>query len=202
MRLLPAGPRSLLAEVASLDEAGAVYAAVRAAGLQVLDAVPAARTVLFEEVADVPELAAFLTGLDLDRAGAARSAGRLVEVPTSYDGADLEEVAGLWGRSPEEVVALHTATEFVVAFLGFRPGFAYCAGLPAELSVPRLPRPRTRVPAGAVALAGAFTGVYPSASPGGWRLVGRTDLVLWDPGADPPALLAPGTRVRFTAVSR
>ena len=93
------------------------------------------------------------------------------------------------------------ATELTVAFVGFAPGFAYCTGLPPELAVPRLDRPRARVPAGAVGLAGEYTGVYPTASPGGWRLVGRTDARLWDTDRDEPALLTPGTRVRFVEVS-
>lgn len=202
MRLLPVGPRSVLAEVASTGEAAAVYAAVRASGLALADAVPAARTVLFDEVADLPALTALLTGLQPGGAGAPSGAGPLVELPTVYDGADLEDVARLWGRSAEEVVEVHAGTEFAVAFCGFLPGFAYCVGLPEELAVPRLSTPRSRVPAGSVALAGPYTGVYPSSSPGGWRLLGRTEVTLWDPGSDPPALLAPGTRVRFTPVPR
>jgi KipI family sensor histidine kinase inhibitor len=99
-----------------------------------------------------------------------------------------------------EAVATHTGTELVVAFIGFSPGFAYCTGLPAELAVPRLDRPRARVRAGSVGLAGEYTAAYPSASPGGWRLVGRTDARLWDTGRDEPALLTPGTRVRFVEV--
>jgi KipI family sensor histidine kinase inhibitor len=99
----------------------------------------------------------------------------------------------------DEVVTTHTGTELVVAFCGFAPGFPYCTGLPERLAVPRLDAPRTRVPAGAVGLAGPFTGIYPTASPGGWRLIGHTDLVLWDTDRDPPATLVPGTRVRFVA---
>jgi KipI family sensor histidine kinase inhibitor len=101
----------------------------------------------------------------------------------------------------DEVVATHTSTEFVVAFCGFAPGFAYCSGLPENLSVPRLDSPRTKVPAGSVGLAGPYTGVYPTPSPGGWQLIGRTELVLWDVDRDPPATLAPGTGVRFTVAS-
>lgn len=121
-----------------------------------------------------------------------------MEVPTVYDGADLGDVARLWDMTTEEVVATHTGTTHTVAFCGFAPGFAYCAGLGRE--VPRLASPRPRVPAGSVGLAGPFTGVYPTASPGGWRLVGRTRLRLWDSAATPPALLTPGTVVRFVAV--
>ena len=121
----------------------------------------------------------------------------MIEVPVVYDGADLEDVAGRWGTDGEGVVERHGAIEFVSAFCGFAPGFAYLAGLPEQYAVPRLDSPRSRVPAGAVGLAGSWCGVYPSESPGGWRLLGRTDLTLWDPDRDEPALLAPGTRVRF-----
>ena len=209
MRLLRAGVRALLAEVGTPEEAGAVYAAVRAAhasaegGMpRVGEAVPGARSVLFDEVEDVAALVAFLSGLGLAGPPAPEAGGPVVEVPTTYDGPDLDSVARRWDRSVAEVVELHTRTDFVVAFCGFRPGFAYCSGLPAELGVPRLETPRARVPAGSVGLAGSFTGVYPAASPGGWRLVGRTYLTLWDPAADPPARLTPGTRVRFRDVGR
>ncbi len=114
-----------------------------------------------------------------------------------YDGPDLEDVAGLWGVEPAEVVARHTRLELVSVFCGFAPGFAYLSGLPREWAVPRLDSPRSRVPVGSVALADTWCGVYPTASPGGWRLLGRTDATLWDVHRDPPALLAPGTRVRF-----
>jgi KipI family sensor histidine kinase inhibitor len=121
-----------------------------------------------------------------------------VEIPVTYDGPDLAEVARLTGLPADEVVRRHAAAEYVVAFSGFAPGFGYLTGLPAELRVPRRDSPRTAVPAGSVAVAGEFTGVYPRRSPGGWQLLGRTDAVLWDPERDPPALLVPGTRVRFT----
>ncbi len=120
-----------------------------------------------------------------------------VEVPTVYDGGDLDEVARLWDMTRPEAVRTHTGTDFTVAFLGFAPGFPYCTGLPDRLHVPRRDTPRARVPAGSVGLAGGFTGIYPRESPGGWQLLGHTDLRLWDSSADPPATLAPGTRVRF-----
>lgn len=116
-----------------------------------------------------------------------------------YDGPDLDEVAGLWGTDRGGVVRVHTGTEFRVAFCGFSPGFGYLTGLPARLAVPRRDSPRPRVPAGAVGLAGEYSGVYPSPSPGGWQLIGHTELRLFDPDAEPPALLAPGTVVRFVA---
>ena len=121
----------------------------------------------------------------------------MVELPTTYDGEDLDDVARRWGMTRAEAVATHTGTEFTVAFVGFSPGFAYCSGLPPGLAVPRLDRPRPKVPAGSVGLAGEYAGVYPSASPGGWRLLGRTDAALWDVTREEPALLTPGTRVRF-----
>ena len=199
MRILPAGRRALIAEVGSVDEAAALYAAARAAGLAVTDVVPAARTVLFDGVDDTEALGEWLRAVEVTEAGAG-TAGPLVELPTTYDGEDLADVARSWGMTSAEVVATHTSTAFVVAFCGFSPGFAYCTGLPEELSVARLETPRSRVPAGAVALAGEFTGVYPRASPGGWRLLGGTDATLWDPDAPEPALLAPGTQVRFVDV--
>ncbi|MFT4262495.1 MAG: carboxyltransferase domain-containing protein, partial [Nocardioides sp.] len=125
--------------------------------------------------------------------------GRSVELPTAYDGADLGRVAELWECSVEEVVARHTSLVFTSVFCGFAPGFAYLTGLPPAWRAPRLAEPRVRVPAGSVGIAGEWCGVYPVASPGGWLLLGRTEATLWDPGdAERPALLAPGTRVRFT----
>ncbi len=115
-----------------------------------------------------------------------------------YDGPDLAEVAARTGLSPPDVVRAHTGSEWVVAFAGFAPGFGYLTGGDPRLSVPRRATPRVRVPAGAVALAAGYSAVYPRASPGGWQVVGHTDRVLWDLSADPPALLRPGQRVRFS----
>ena len=120
-----------------------------------------------------------------------------VTVPVRYDGADLAEVAEMRNLTPEQVTALHREPEYTVAFCGFAPGFAYLVGSPAVLHVSRRTSPRTEVPAGSVGLAGEFTGIYPAASPGGWQLIGTTDLPLFDIDRDPPSLLAPGTRVRF-----
>ena len=136
-----------------------------------------------------------------DRSGAASSV--LHRIPVRYggaDGPDLEDVASATGLTPDEVVALHAGVEHRVLVLGFLPGFAYLGGLPAVLELPRRQVPRLRVPAGSVAIAGQQTGIYPFASPGGWHCIGRADAVLWDPGADPPALLAQGDRVRFVPV--
>ena len=113
------------------------------------------------------------------------------------DGPDLSEVARSTGLDEGEVVRRHVEQTYTVGFIGFSPGFAYLLGLPDELATPRLETPRTRIPAGSVAIGGAYTGVYPRATPGGWRLIGRTDADLFDPSRDPPALLAPGDRVRF-----
>jgi KipI family sensor histidine kinase inhibitor len=123
--------------------------------------------------------------------------GRLVEIPVIYDGPDLDDVARLTGLSPEEVVSRHTGAEHRAAFLGFQPGFAYLIGGDERLHVPRLDEPRVRVPGGSVAIAGPYAGVYPRESPGGWRLLGSTATVMFDPSREEPALLAPGDRIRF-----
>lgn len=201
--LRAAGDEALLAEVAGAAEATALYRWLRdrqeAGELpEVAEIVPAARTVLLDGVRESAALAAVLHGYR-PTAGE-HAAGPLTEVPVRYDGADLAEVAGLWGVSPEAAVRIHTAPEYLVAFCGFAPGFGYLTGLPERYHVPRRATPRTTVPAGSVALAGPYTGVYPRSSPGGWQLLGRTDLVLWDTGRQPAALLSPGGRVRFTAV--
>ena len=125
---------------------------------------------------------------------------RTIEIPVRYggdDGPDLADVARHNSIEPERVIELHSAAEYVVYFVGFATCFPYLGGLPQELSTPRLPAPRKLVPAGSVAIAGAQTGVYPLASPGGWRLIGRTPLPLFDPAGEPPALLRMGDRVRF-----
>ncbi|MGX2998405.1 5-oxoprolinase subunit B family protein [Streptomyces sp. JNUCC 64] len=200
MRVLEVGERALLVEVDSGEAARALHAELerrRAAGtLRAVEIVPAARTVLLDGVDDPRALAARLTGWTVPAPRAHRS--DVVEIPVRYDGPDLAEVAALWGVAPGEVAALHSGTGFQVAFCGFAPGFGYLTGLPERYRVPRRSTPRTSVPVGAVALAGPYTGVYPRSSPGGWQLIGTTDVTLWDPGRVPAALLSPGTRVRFT----
>ncbi|MFJ5550769.1 allophanate hydrolase subunit 1 [Streptomyces sp. NPDC093225] len=198
MRVLPVGREALLVEVGSAAEVAAVHAELlrrRAAGELggVREIVPAARTVLLDGVRDAAALAARLPGWDVP--DLAPATGPELVVPVRYDGPDLAEVAALWGAPVPEVMA---SVEFRVAFCGFAPGFGYLTGLPERFHVPRRATPRTAVPAGSVALAGEFAGVYPRSSPGGWQLVGTTDAVLWDPDRDPAALFAPGTRVRFT----
>jgi KipI family sensor histidine kinase inhibitor len=136
--------------------------------------------------------------------GGAEVATRIVTVPVAYGGdagADLADVAARTGLAPEEVIARHVAPTYRVAFIGFLPGFPYLMGLDPALHLPRRATPRTRVPAGAVAIGGAQTGIYPVASPGGWHLLGRTALSLFDPAASPPSLLRAGDRVRFRPVS-
>ncbi len=190
MKILAVGREALLAEVASAQDAVALAAWGRERSLA-REVVPGAESVLFDGVADPERLADALGGWR----GGVTPAGAEVEIAVTYDGPDLEAVSEHWGCAPDDVVARHLATEFVSAFCGFSPGFAYLSGL--AQSVPRLATPRTRVPAGSVALAGTWCGVYPVASPGGWQIIGHTTAALWDPDRSAPALLAPGTRVRF-----
>lgn len=133
-------------------------------------------------------------------APAAAFADEVVTVPTRYDGADLPDVAHLTGLSVAEVVRRHSEATWRVAFVGFAPGFAYIQGDDPSLTVPRRPTPRSAVPPGSVALADGFTGVYPRASPGGWQLIGTTELPVWELTRMPPALLRAGVRVRFVEV--
>jgi KipI family sensor histidine kinase inhibitor len=134
---------------------------------------------------------------------AAPVAGRARTIPLVYGGAmgpDLADVAERCGMAPAEVIARHMGSELTVEFVGFAPGFAYLGGLPDELRVPRLATPRTRTPAGSVALADGMSGVYPAELPGGWRVIGRTPITLFDPHREPPAYLLPGDHVRFAPI--
>jgi KipI family sensor histidine kinase inhibitor len=201
VNLRPAGERALLVEVEDLATVHRLHAALRALEVPgVAELVCGYRTLLVvadsEHAGALDELAAGLPELELPPAG--QMAGELVEIPVRYDGEDLPEVARRTGLHAEEVVRRHTAPEYTVAFLGFSPGFPYLVGLDPALAVPRRDTPRTSIPAGSVGLAGDQTGIYPTASPGGWQLIGRTEATLFDPGRDPPALLAPGDRLRFT----
>lgn len=200
VRILPAGDAGVLVELADLDEVGRLYAALRRDPPPgTLDLVPATRTVLLtldRARTDPDTVAAAVRALTLPDAQTAGPAD-LVEIPTRYDGPDLAEVATLTGLTEDEVVRRHGESEWTVAFCGFAPGFAYLTGGDPALGVPRRTTPRTAVPAGSVGLADSFSGAYPRRMPGGWQLIGRTDAVLWDPDREPPALLPPGTRVRF-----
>lgn len=199
MRLLPCGRTGLLVELDTLDEVLDLYAALSEQTPDgVVDVVPAARTVLLHvdpAVTDLAQLEQAVCGIEPRRGE--RPSGDLVEVPVVYDGADLQEVGSLTGWGADGVVERHTAVEWTVAFCGFAPGFGYLVAPGTEWDVPRRASPRTTVPAGSVALAGEFSAVYPRESPGGWQLIGGTDLVLFEVERDPPALLTPGTRVRF-----
>jgi KipI family sensor histidine kinase inhibitor len=195
VRILPVGRAALLVEVTDAAEAVDLATWGRQQGLA-RDVVPGARTVLFDGHDDADRLALTLA----DWAPGSATVGPETRLAVTYDGPDLAFVAELWGCTEAEVVDRHQGTPFVSAFCGFAPGFAYLEGLAGqERAVPRLATPRTRVPAGSVGLAGTWCGVYPGESPGGWRIIGHTDAVLWDTDRDPPATLAPGTRVRFTA---
>jgi KipI family sensor histidine kinase inhibitor len=196
------GRDAVLVETEDGERAQALHAELlrrRAAGefAEVREIVPAARTVLVAGLADVPAFAAEVARWEVPPVGDA--GGEVRELPVRFDGPDVAEVAALWSVTPAELAGIVTGTPFRVAFCGFAPGFAYLTGLPARFHVPRRATPRTKVPAGSVALAGPYAGVYPRASPGGWQLLGSTDAELWDVEREPPALLAPGTRVRFVA---
>lgn len=182
------GERAALVEVANPGQAAALAAWARAEDVPAAEIVPAARTVLFDGV-DPDSLAGLLRSWS---PGAVLPSGPVVEVPVVFDGPDLDFVAARCGEDP---VALLASAELTSAFCGFAPGFAYLVGLPAALAMPRLASPRARVEPGSFGVAGDYCGIYPTASPGGWRILGHTDAVLWDVAREPPALLAPGTRV-------
>lgn len=196
----PFGDSAVLVEVADLPQVVALDRALRADPPDwVSDLIPAARTVLVRFDADratMAQVSSWIEAAGHDGAPAVDPAPT-VQIQVRYDGADLAEVAALTGLTVDEVIAQHTGAAFTVAFCGFAPGFAYLTGVPVTLRVPRRSSPRTTVPAGAVALADEFTAIYPRASPGGWQLIGSTDLTMFDVDRDPAALLSPGDRVRF-----
>lgn len=202
--LLRYGEGALLVELGGLAEVISLYDALAGDPPRgVTDIVPAAGTLLvrFEPPASHAVVASAVRSAWAVRPTAARRADAAeVTIPVVYDGADLAAVAAHTGLTESEVVAAHTGTPWTVAFCGFAPGFGYLVGGDPRLAVPRRAESRVRVPAGSVALAGQFSGVYPRESPGGWQLIGRTEAVVWDAHADPPALLRPGVRVRFVRV--
>ncbi|MCJ1699259.1 allophanate hydrolase subunit 1 [Rathayibacter festucae] len=204
VRLLPSGDRAVLAEVDGLDEALALAAALdRSRPAGVLDLVPAARTVLVVLDESLPVTTAspwILRTAETTEPTGPGTIGRRHEIAVRYDGVDLAEAADALGWTPAELIRRHTVTPWRAAFGGFAPGFAYLVALAPWPEVARRAEPRTRVPAGAVALAAGYSGVYPRSSPGGWQLIGSTDAVLWDIERLPPALLAPGDEVRFRAL--
>lgn len=200
-RILDYGDRALLIECGSTGEVLALAAALRDEHLDgVIDIVPGARTVLVSvaEPRHRAPVRGLLADIPVPRPAIPVPAGAAeVVIDVVYDGADLAEVSDHLGMDVADVVAAHTGTRWQVGFAGFAPGFAYLVGGDQRLAVPRRAEPRPRVPAGSVALAGEFSGIYPRESPGGWQLIGRTDAVLWDVGRPRPALLTPGTWVRF-----
>ena len=195
-KLAPGEP-SILREV--------LLKAVAAAGVQVRDIVPAADTlVVTHDSVDAPVIerimAESLNALGSLTRETTSDTARLVEIPVRYDGEDLQHIAELASLSVEEIIALHSGGEYLAEFCGFAPGFSYLSGLPDALHFARRSTPRTRVPAGAVAIAAGYCAVYPRESPGGWHLLGTTSLVMWDAARASPATLEPGTRVRFVRV--
>jgi KipI family sensor histidine kinase inhibitor len=203
MRFLPVNLDALLVELDDLDQTLALLASLQREPLPgVEELVPAARTIFVRFRPAATSAAALvrnIAGRDISQR--AERSSTLVEIPVQYDGEDLAEVAQLLGITPEEVVRRHTGSDYTVAFTGFAPGFAYLSGGHPSLNVPRRSTPRTRIPAGAVGLAGAFSGVYPQASPGGWQIIGVTPVAMWDLARTQPALLQPGYRVRFVDIA-
>ncbi|MEV4144678.1 allophanate hydrolase subunit 1 [Amycolatopsis sp. NPDC049691] len=199
VRLLPCGRSAVLVELDDVLGFQAALTRLPVDGVEEL--VPAARTLLVRfdpAVTDADRLGAVLR--EVSPVDGAVAASAEVVVPVVYDGEDLADVAAEAALSVAELVSRHSKGSYVSAFCGFAPGFAYLSGLDPALHVSRRSTPRTRIPAGSVAIAGEYSAIYPSASPGGWRLLGRTDVPVWDVERDPPNLLPPGTRVRFEAV--
>ena len=205
-----AGSAALLVTFGTLDEVVRFRAALTALTLRGLtEVVSGARTLLlrFDPArTDAGRLRADLVRVhvhDSDNGtadsddDAASKAGTPLVIPVTYDGDDLDEVARITGRTRDELVAWHTGQVWTSAFCGFAPGFSYLTGSEPSLDVPRRPTARTAVPSGAVALAGEFSAVYPRSSPGGWQLIGRTDVAMWSLDHDPPALAPAGIRIRF-----
>lgn len=203
MKFLPAGPTALLVEVGNLDEVFSLIREIehrRRLGWcpSLVEVVPGARTVLLDGVDDPERRAAEISSWPLQPAGPAP--GPVVEVPCRYEGPDLGFVAAHWGVAESEVASVHSSLAHRVAFCGFAPGFAYIEGLGQRWQVPRRATPRRSVPAGSVGLASTYTGIYPRSTPGGWQLIGSTELQVWDTSREPPALLTPGTVVRFVPI--
>jgi allophanate hydrolase subunit 1 len=197
-----AGDRAVLIEVEDNHRALRLADAVRLTlGDRVEDVVPGHRTVLVTWPAgatDPRPALGHLTGAPLPAGDGDRD--EVIELEVRYDGPDLAFVAAHAGVGIEEVVAIHTAAEYRAGFLGFAPGFAFLLGGDPRLIVPRRPEPRQAVGAGSVALAGPYSAIYPSDSPGGWQLIGTTEAVLFDLERDRPSLLVPGAKVRFRAI--
>jgi KipI family sensor histidine kinase inhibitor len=188
------GDTAVLLDCESLDEAQRWFAALH----HDVEAVLGARSVLLR---GDPAALRSLVGRTTPADATAVLDGQEIEIPVVYDGADLDDVAHLTGLTADEVVEAHAGTRWTVAFGGFAPGFSYLVGGDPRLHVPRRDSPRGRVPAGSVGLAGEFSGIYPRESPGGWQLIGHTDLTMWDTAREEPALLTAGMTVRFVVAS-
>lgn len=196
------GSRALIVDLPDLDTVMDWHAALSTNPLpRQTDVVAAARTVLITFDAPAATTRAAEQLAQFNPGKAEREAPRDIEIEVCYDGADLDDLASTLKMSRDQLIDWHTSTTWSAAFGGFAPGFTYCVPESGEgLAVPRLASPRTEVPAGAVALAGEFSAVYPRTSPGGWQLIGTTNAPMWDSAATPPALVAPGDRVHYTAV--
>ena len=203
MRFLPVNLNALMVELDNLEQTLALLASLKnnpVTGIEEL--VPAARTILVQWRPSACSLAELVRQISQrDVSACAARGGTLIKIPVHYTGDDLAEVAQLLGIAPEEVIQRHTDNEYTVAFTGFAPGFAYLSGGHLSFNVPRRSTPRMRIPAGAVGLAGTFSGVYPQASPGGWQIIGVTPMAMWDLARDVPALLQPGFRVKFVDIA-
>lgn len=199
MRLLPYGDAAVLLELPDLNAVLGLRTQLERERIDgVLDIVPSARTVLIRFDPAVTSAHKVTTRLQHVRPAPSDPAvAETVEIPVVYDGEDLDQVAAGLGWTRTELVAAHLGEVWTAGFVGFAPGFAYLVPHGDWPEVPRRPEPRTAVPAGSVGLAGEYSGVYPRSSPGGWSLIGRTDARVWDLARDPPALLVPGTTVRF-----
>lgn len=203
MKVMPCADSGLLVELSGMDEVLALYAHLdEDLPDGVVDMIPAATTLLLtidRSVTDVESLARQVRSIEIGTHHRATTGE--IEVPVVYDGEDLAEVARLTGLDERAVIEAHTGTPWTVAFCGFAPGFGYMVGGDERLQVPRRDNPRTRVPRGSVAIAGEFASIYPRESPGGWQLIGRTALEVWNIDREPPALLVPGTVVRYVEVA-
>lgn len=200
-----AGGTALLVSFESLDEVVAFHAGLTAAPLPgVTEVVSGARTLLVRFDRGTTDAGRLRTDLARVRpvAGGHRDDDEPIVVPVTYDGDDLDAVGSITGMSREALVAWHTGQVWTSAFCGFAPGFSYLTGTSPSLDLPRRTTARTVVPSGAVALAGEFSAVYPRPSPGGWQLIGRTDVAMWSVDRDPPALAPAGTRIRFVRAAR
>jgi len=202
MRFLPVSRDTIMAECDNLDDTLALFHSMsRAAISGIAEIIPAARTLMIRfkpALLTQNDLIHLVTAQDISQKQV--TSGNIIEIPVHYNGEDLDEVASLLGLSVEEIVRRHTGSSYCVAFTGFAPGFAYLSGGDPVFDVPRRKTPRMRIPAGAVGLAGTFSGIYPQASPGGWQIIGVTETAMFDLARHPPALLQPGDQVRFVDI--